>query len=33
MADDVYKEMGEDKRHVQKVNGVDYPSLKKMLKR
>ncbi|MBI2271200.1 MAG: nitrate reductase subunit alpha [Bacteroidetes bacterium] len=28
MADDVYKEMGEDKRHVQKVNGVEYPSLK-----
>ncbi|MBX7202171.1 MAG: nitrate reductase subunit alpha [Bacteroidia bacterium] len=28
MADDVYREMAEDKRHVQKINGVDYPSLK-----
>src|SRR5690606_29186258 len=27
-ADDVYREMAEDKRHVQKINGVDYPSLK-----
>lgn len=28
MADDVYAEMLEDKRHVQKVNGVEYPSVK-----
>lgn len=28
MADDVYAEMLQDKRHVQKVNGVEYPSLK-----
>ena len=28
MADDVYKEMLEDKRHIQKVNGVEYPSVK-----
>lgn len=28
MADDVYKEMAADKRHVQTIDGVDYPSLK-----
>lgn len=28
MAEDVYKEMLEDKRHVQKINGVEYPSIK-----
>lgn len=28
MADDIYAEMLEDKRHVQKVKGIEYPSLK-----
>ncbi|MCO6494429.1 MAG: nitrate reductase subunit alpha [Bacteroidetes bacterium] len=28
MAEDVYNEMLQDKRHVQKVNGVEYPSIK-----
>lgn len=28
MVDDVYEEMKLDKRHVQKINGVEYPSLK-----
>lgn len=28
MADDVYEKMIEDKRHIQKINGVDYPSIK-----
>lgn len=28
MADDVYEQMTNDKRHIQKVNGVEYPSLK-----
>lgn len=28
MCDDVYQEMVDEKRHVQEINGVDYPSLK-----
>jgi nitrate reductase alpha subunit len=28
MADDVYEQMHQDKRHVQKINGTEYPSLK-----
>lgn len=28
MADDVYNEMVEEKRHVQQINGKDYPSVK-----
>jgi nitrate reductase alpha subunit len=28
MADDVYNEMLQDKRHVQNINGVEYPSVK-----
>lgn len=28
MADDVYQEMIDEKRHIQKINGVEYPSLK-----